>query len=126
MAEIAKITTPNRRELTLTNNTLGNHFLEVVHTNGGGMISTYLTKEHLTELRDALNKILDPQLYYLRLIEDDADTFINMLDADGSIHVSDKQEWGGYYTRFTAEEIESNPALKRFEAFKVPVEEVDS
>lgn len=126
MTVIAKITTPWHRELIFKNNAAGDYFLEVIHTGGGGMINTYLTKEHLTELRDALNTILDPQLYYLRLIEDDADTFINMLDADGCIHVSDKQEWGGYQARFTAEEIESIPALKKFEAFKVPVEEVDS
>lgn len=126
MTVIAKITTPWHRELIFKNNATGDYFLEVIHTGGGGMINTYLTKEHLTELRDALNTILDPQLYYLRLVEGDPHSFINLVTADSRIRLDDKREWCGHQTRFTAEEIESNPALKRLEAFKVPVEEVDA
>lgn len=60
MKEITKITTPWHRELIFKNNATSDYFLEVIHTGGRGMINTHLTKEHLTELRDALNTTLDP------------------------------------------------------------------
>lgn len=125
MTESRTILTPHHREVTLTQDVEGRYYLEVVNSLFRERITALLSEDKLTELRDALNTILDPQLYYLRLIEGDPHSFINLVASDGSIYLSSKREQGRYQTRFTAEEIESNPALKKFEAFKVPVEEVD-
>lgn len=126
MKEIAKITTPWHRELHLFQDTRGAYYMKMVDSMFQKSITACLTEDAIVELRDALNTILDPQLYYLRLVEGDPHSFINLVAAESRIRLDDKREWCGHQTRFTAEEIESNPALKRLEAFKVPVEEVDA
>lgn len=125
MTESHTILTPHHREVTLTQDVEGRYYLEVVNSLFRERITALLSEDKLTELRDALNTILDPQLYYLRLVEGDPHSFINLVTSDSHIRLDDKREWCGHQTRFTVEEIESNPALKKFEAFKVPVEEVD-
>ncbi|WP_301389647.1 hypothetical protein [Enterococcus entomosocium] len=126
MKEITSSVTPWHRELKILQDSTGSFYLKVVDSLYQKSISACLTEDNLTELRDALNRALEPQLFYLHLIEGDAHAFINLVTADGSINLDDKREWCGHQTRFTAEEIESNPALKKFETFKVPVEEVDA
>lgn len=126
MKEITSSVTPWHRELKILQDSRGSYYLGVVDSLWQKSITACLTEDNLTELRDALNEALKPQLFYLHLIEEDAHAFINLVTADGNINLDDKREWCGHQTRFTAEEIESNPALKKFEAFKVPVEEVDA
>lgn len=126
MKEITSSVTPWHRELKIVQDSTGSFYLKVVDSLYQKSISACLTEDNLTELRDALNRALEPQLFYLQLIEGDAHAFINYHTAHKKITVASKTEIGDYKTRFTAEEIESNAALKRFEAFKVPVEEVDA
>lgn len=60
------------------------------------------------------------QKFYLKLTEADYvnwDTYFY----DGTIKITDKVQTEDYKTQFTQAEIDSNPELKKFESFKIPV-----
>lgn len=63
------------------------------------------------------------QLYYVILVKDDPNTYLNVDTDDGEIMIADNSNDGGWKTQFTMDQIAKiNPLLK---PFAVPVEEVD-
>lgn len=61
------------------------------------------------------------QLYYLELLDDDEDSYINLRKESREVFISDKSPTAAVQTQFTLQEIYSNEKLRKYEHFIVPV-----
>lgn len=78
------------------------------------------------KLIDALRYGYEPEpepLYYVLLVKDNPNTYLNVVSYDGEIMIADNLNEGSCNTQFTMDEIEAIDP--RYKAFAVPVEEVD-
>lgn len=77
-------------------------------------------------LIDAVRYGYEPEpepLYYVLLVKDNPNTYLNVVSYDGEIMIADNLNEGSCNTQFTMDEIEAIDP--RYKAFAVPVEEVD-
>lgn len=97
-------------------------FLSVENTSAGNTVHTRLDHTETAVLQEFLSDALEPQKFYLKLF-DNEEGFVNKGCVVGhSQHITaSKHATSTWQTQFTQEEIDSDPALKKFEAFKVPV-----
>lgn len=102
-------------------------WMRTLNTGTGRMVTTPMTLENAEAMRDCLNEMLEPQKFYLKLFDSEAG-YVNKLrntEASTSPYMSSIHGNGTtWQTHFTQEEIDSDPELKKFEAFKIPVEDV--
>lgn len=122
------ITTPFGRKITV-NHSLGATYLYIENTNTDESISTRLEDEQAKQLADMLLDAAEPQKFYLKLF-DSTYGYVNKLRniecATGQYMSStDREGTSSWQTQFTQEEIDSDPELKKFEAFKIPVEDAE-
>lgn len=61
------------------------------------------------------------QKFYLKLTEDDYINLFTNENVEGVIYIENKSQNSQYQTQFTQAEIDSNPELKKFDSFKIPV-----
>ena len=101
-------------------------------SDGIGSVATVTTidSEGVVLLADALYKSvgLEPieQLYYLKLLDgvnelDREQQYINFCRTDDEIWIDSSYQDSSAQTKFTLHEINSNPKLKKYAQFKVPV-----
>lgn len=118
------LTTPFGRKITVSNS-LGAAYLRVENTNTDESISTRLDVAQAKQLADMLLDAAEPQKFYLKLF-DGKEGFVNR-STHGTVKVyttADSINAFPWKTQFTQEEIDSDPELKKFEAFKIPVDDV--
>lgn len=100
-------------------------WMRALNTDTGRMVTTPMTLENAEAMRDCLNEMLEPQKFYLKLF-DGKEGFVNR-STHGTVNsytTADSINAFPWKTQFTQEEIDSDPELKKFEAFKIPVEDV--
>lgn len=97
-------------------------FLSFVDTQTGNTMCTRLDLKETAVLQEFLSDALEPQKFYLKLF-DGKDGFVNRsTNGTGKVYTTaDSIHAFPWKTQFTQEEIDSDPELKKFEAFKVPV-----
>lgn len=119
------LTTPFGRKITV-NHSLGATYLYIEGTDTYESISTRLEAEQAKQLADMLLDAAEPQKFYLKLF-DHEDGFVNKARTYERIQyiTASKRDSSALQTQFTQEEIDSDPELKKFEAFKVPVEDAE-
>ena len=87
----------------------------------------HIDREGIVLLADALYKSvgLEPieRLYYLKLIDgsDEEMQYINYRKEEEEVFIGDDANTVYMQTKFTLQEINSNPKLKKYAQFKVPV-----
>jgi len=89
-------------------------------------VATILSNEQAKEIATALQLAsegkLQEQKYYLHVIPESKNGFINVeLDGSTSVFLDNNINTDKNKTQFTQKEIASNPLLKPFEQCKVPV-----
>lgn len=107
---------------------VGAVYLAVENTATGETTHTRLDLTETAVLQEFLSEALEPQKpqkFYLKLF-DGKDGFVNK-STHGTVNsytAADSIHAFPWKTQFTQEEIDSDPELKKFEAFKIPVEDV--
>ena len=119
------LTTPFGRKITV-NHSLGATYLYIDGTDTDESISTRLDVAQANQLAAMLLDATEPQKFYLKLF-DNKDGFVNRsTNGTGKVYTTaDSIHAFPWKTQFTQAEIDGDPELKKFEAFKVPVEDVD-
>lgn len=104
-------------------------WMRALNTDTGRMVTVPMTLGSAAAMRDHLNEMLEPQKFYLKLFDSTygyVNKLRNMECATGQYMSStDREGTSSWQTQFTQEEIDSDPELKKFEAFKIPVEDVE-
>lgn len=98
-------------------------------SDGFGSVATVTTidSEGIVLLADALYKSVGlvpiERLYYLKLIDgsDEEMQYINYRKEEEEVFIGDDANTVYMQTKFTLQEINSNPKLKKYAQFKVPV-----
>lgn len=119
------LTTPFGRKITV-NNSLGATYLYIEGTDTYDSINTRLEAEQAKQLADMLLDAAEPQKFYLKLF-DSKYGFVNKArtDAPFKLTTASRRDSSAWQTQFTQAEIDSDPELKKFEAFKIPVEDAE-
>lgn len=105
---------------------VGAVYLTVEDTGTGETTHARLDLTETAVLQEFLSEALEPQKFYLKLLNNKAG-YMNRsrIGTVGYLYMVDSKGNGGtWQTQFTQAEIDSDPELKKFEAFKVPVEDV--
>lgn len=100
--------------------------MRALNKDTGRMVTVPMTLGSAAAMRDHLNEMLEPQKFYLKLF-DSKYGFVNKArtDAPFKLTTASKRDSSAWQTQFTQAEIDSDPELKKFEAFKIPVEDAE-
>lgn len=107
----------------------GHVYLTVEDVHTGDAVHARLDLAETVVLRDYLTEALEPQKFYLKLF-DSTYGYVNKLrNIEGAtgqyMSSTDSEGTRSWQTQFTQDEIDSDPELKKFEAFKIPVEDAE-
>lgn len=122
------LTTDFNRSVTVETEE-GQVYLTVEDVHTGDAVHARIDLAETLVLRDYLTEALEPQKFYLKLFDSTygyVNKLRNMECATGKYMSSiDSEGTSSWQTQFTQAEIDSDPELKKFEAFKVPVEDAE-